>query len=126
MVSWPGGTRWRATAPEDQTVAFPEPRPRSQALPDAYEYEVADRVGKGMDETAVRCGLLDIAGLTIGAAFVGSVAACLVVGERLRQLHGGSPFSVVNVNLRNPENLEAVPHRAPAEATPAFTLTRPS
>lgn len=113
-------------APEDPTVAFPEPRPRSQALPDAYEYEVADRVAKGMDETAVRCGLLDIAGVTIGAAFVGSVAACLVVGDLLRQLHGGSPFSVVHVNLRNPENLEAVPNRAPAEATPAFTLARPS
>jgi hypothetical protein len=113
-------------APEDPTVAFPEPRPRSQALPDAYESEVADRVAKGMDETAVRCGLLDIAGVTIGAAFVGSVAACLVVGDLLRQLHGGSPFSVVHVNLRHPENLEAVPNRAPAEATPAFALARPS
>ena len=111
---------------EDPTLAFPEPRPRSQALPDAYEYEVADRVAKGMDEIAVRCGLLDIAGLTIGAAFVGSVAACLVVGDLLRRLQGGSPFSVVHVNLRHPENLEAVPNRAPAEATPAFTLARPS
>jgi hypothetical protein len=113
-------------APEDPTVAFPEPRPRSQTLPDAYEFEVADRVARGMDETAVRCGLLDIAGVTIGAAFVGSVAACLVVGDLLRQLHGGSPFSVVHVDLRHPENLVAVPNRAPAEATPAFTLARPS
>lgn len=113
-------------APEDPTVAFPKPRPRSQALPAAYESEVARRVAKGMDETAVRCGLLDIAGVTIGAAFVGSVAACLVVGDLLRQLHGGSPFSVVHVDLRHPENLVAVPNRAPAEATPAFTLARPS
>ncbi|HET6875679.1 MAG TPA: hypothetical protein VFH70_12910 [Acidimicrobiales bacterium] len=111
-------------APEDPTVAFPEPRPRSQALPEAYESEVADRVAKGMDETAVRCGLLDIAGVTIGAAFVGSVAACLVVGDLLRNLHGGSPFSVVHIDLRHPENLVAVPNRTPAEATLAFTLAR--
>ncbi len=113
-------------APEDPTVAFPEPRPRPQALPDVYESEVADRVATGMDETAVRCGLLDIAGVAIGAAFVGSVAACLVVGDLLRQLHGGAPFSVVHVDLRHPENLVAVENRAPAEATPAFTLSRPS
>lgn len=113
-------------APEDPTMAFPEPRPRSQTLPDAYESEVADRVAKGMDETTARCGLLDIAGVTIGAAFVGSVAACLVVGDLLRKLHGGSPFSVVHVDLRHPENLVAVPNRAPAEATPAFTLAQPS
>ena len=112
-------------APEDPTVAFPEPRPRTQALPDAYESEVADRVAKGMDETAARCGLLDIAGVTIGAAFVGSVAACIVVADLLRQLHGGSPFSVVHVDLRHPENLVAVPNRAPGEATPAYTLARP-
>jgi hypothetical protein len=113
-------------APEDPTGAFPEPRPRSQALPDAYDSEVTDRVAKGMDETAVRCGLLDVAGVTIGAAFVGSAAACLVVGDLLRQLHGGSPFSVVHVDLRHPENLMAVPNRAPGEATPAYTSARPN
>jgi hypothetical protein len=44
----------------------------------------------------------------------------------LRQLHGGSPFSVVYVDLRHPANLVAVPNRAPAQATPVFTLARPS
>lgn len=107
-------------------MAFPEPRPRPQALPPAYESEVADRVATAMDETAVRCGLLDIAGVTIGAAFVGSVAAGLVVGDLLRHLHGGPPFSVVHIDLRHPENVVAVPNRAPAPATPAFTLARPT
>ena len=113
-------------APEDPTAAFPERPPRSLALPDAYESEVAARVAKGMDENAARCGLVDIAGVTIGAAFVGSVAASLVVGDLLRLLHGGPPFSVVHVDLRHPENLLAVPNRSPGDAAPVFTLVRPS
>ena len=31
-----------------------------------------------------------------------------------------------HVDLRHPENLLAVQNRAPAEATPAFTLAQPS
>jgi hypothetical protein len=48
-----------------------------------------------------------------------------MIGDLLRLLHGGPPFSVVHVDLRHPENLLAVPNRSPGEATPAFTLARP-
>ena len=53
-----------------------------------------------------------------GVAFVGSITVGLMVEDLLRQLHGGSPFSVVHIDLRHPENLVAVPNRAPAQATP--------
>ena len=111
---------------EGPPVAFPEPRRRAQTLPASYESEVRDRVARNMDESAARCGLLDIAGVTIGAAFVGSVAACLVIGDLLRQLHGGARFSVVHVDLRHPENLKAVPNQEQTEATIAFTFARRS
>lgn len=112
-------------SPEDPNQAFPEAQALPEGLPGVYESEVADRVARGQDETEVRCGLLEIAGVTIGAAFVGSIAGCLVVGDLLRELHGGLPFSAVHVDLRHPENACAARNKAPAEARLAFTLALP-
>ena len=53
-----------------------------------------------------------------GVAFVESSAVVVMVGDLLRRLYGGPSFSVVRIDLRHPENLVAVPNRAPAQATP--------
>ncbi len=66
------------------------------------EEEIARQVGEGGEAEAARCGMLEIAGVSTGAAFVGAFAATLVVGDLLRLLHGGSSFSVVGVDLRHP------------------------
>ncbi len=69
----------------------------------------------GLDE----CGLVTIASRTVGAPFVGTVAAGLVVAEVLRRLNGGSAFDVIDLNLRDLRSRELVP------ATPRHACFNP-
>ncbi len=108
--------------PEDPATAFVEAPTRPRALPAPYEAEVARRAQAGGDETAARCGLLDIAGVTVGAAFVGTLTSTLVVSDILRLLHDGMNYSVIAVDLRNPASVRAVPNSAPGSyPAPAYT-----
>lgn len=50
----------------------------------------------------IRCGIIEVAGTSIGAAFVGCVAATFVLSEVLRALAGGPRFEVVGISLRSP------------------------
>lgn len=52
------------------------------------------------------CGILaeTLANKAISTAFVGAVAASLVVGELLRALHGGKHIKVIHTKLRDIEN----------------------
>jgi hypothetical protein len=69
--------------------------------------------------------MLDIAGVTVGAAFVGTFASTIVVADILRVLHGGGNYSVVAVDLRNPLAIRAVPNAIPGiPIAPPFTLAR--
>jgi hypothetical protein len=95
-----------------------EPRP----LGSAYQVEIAREVEAGKEEAAARCGILDIAGITVGAAFVGAIASTLVVADILRVLHGGESYSVVALDLRNPGGIQAVAnHSAGDFIAPAYT-----
>lgn len=107
-------------------TAFPEAR---RAAPDAvlnqpaYAAEISRLEAAGMTEEAARCGLLEVAGRTVGAAFVGAVASCLVVAEELRALVDGPRYEVVSVSLRSPEHIAAVPNPAPGPwVNPGFVL----
>jgi hypothetical protein len=113
-------------AAEDPVAAFAgEPRTSTRTLPDAYEAEIARQADTGVDERAARCGMLDIAGVTVGAAFVGTFASTIVVADILRVLHGGGNYSVVAVDLRNPLAIRAVPNAIPGiPIAPPFTLAR--
>ncbi len=55
-----------------------------------------------------RCGVTLLAGKAVGAPFVGSVAACLVLAEVLRLLHGGPLHQVVEVDLQSLEQRSVV------------------
>ena len=69
--------------------------------------------------------MLDIAGVTVGAAFVGTFASTLVVADILRVLQGGDDYSVIAVDLRSPSGIRAVPNGAPGERiAPASTFAR--
>lgn len=48
-----------------------------------------------------QCGVTLLAGKAVGAPFVGSVAACLVVSEVLRMLHGGPLHELIDLDLRS-------------------------
>jgi hypothetical protein len=52
-----------------------------------------------------------LAGKSIGAPFVGAVAASMVVSEVLRLLHGGRVLQLIDLDLQWPEHCEVVPQR---------------
>jgi len=51
-----------------------------------------------------QCGVTLLAGKAVGALFVGSVAACLVVSEILRLLHGGDVHELIDLDLRSADH----------------------
>lgn len=51
-----------------------------------------------------QCGVTLLAGKAVGAPFVGSVAACLVISEVLRLLHGGVLHELIDLDLRSLEH----------------------
>jgi hypothetical protein len=105
------------TAPAD---AFVEATPRDPEFGEAYEAEIARQLADGGDETAVRCGMLDIAGVTVGAAFVGTVASALAVADILRVLHDGPSYSVIALDLREPKGIRAPANDKPGIYIPKF------
>jgi hypothetical protein len=108
-------------AVEKPALAFNEISPRPRALSAAYETEIARQTAAGADETAARCGMFDIAGVTVGAAFVGAIASTLVVADLLRVLHDGAEYSVISLDLRNPLGRRAVPNPAAGSHMPKAT-----
>jgi hypothetical protein len=62
-----------------------------------------------------RCGVTLLAGKAVGAPFVGSVAACLVLSEVLRLLHDGPLHHVLELDLQSVEQRTVVA-RAPGLA----------
>jgi hypothetical protein len=55
-----------------------------------------------VDESGDRCGVLEIAGISVATAFVGCAAAALSVSEVCRALADGPRYEVVDLSLRNP------------------------
>jgi hypothetical protein len=63
-----------------------------------------DLVDKGLDE----CGITILAGRTVGASFVGTIASTLVVAELLKMIHGGQSCAVIDGTLRSLDSIEAI------------------
>lgn len=64
------------------------------------------RLGEdGLDE----CGLVTLASRTVGAPFVGTVAAGLAIAEVLRRLNGAAGLDVLDLTLRDTNSREMVP-----------------
>lgn len=93
-------------------------RSTSTSLPLAYEAEIQRRISGGDDEGDARCGMLEFAGVTIGAAFVGAVAGALAISDILRRLHQGQEFSVLGLDLRSPNDSQAAFNTAPGLYVP--------
>jgi hypothetical protein len=91
---------------------LPGPRPASELWSgvNAVE-EIVDRAAYRKlvgDGDLDRCGATVLAGKGVGAPFVGTVAACLVVSEVLRLLHGGPLHHVIDLDLQSIEHRSAV------------------
>ncbi len=78
----------------------------------AYRDLVNRLAAAGQTIGEAECGVLEIAGRTAGAAFVGAVAGTLVLGEALRTLCRGPRYQVIDVSLRSPEHRIAVENEA--------------
>lgn len=75
------------------------------AAPDSADAPAYDQlVEEGLDD----CGLVQLASRTVGAPFVGVVAAGLVLGEVIRRLNGGPGYDVIDLTLRDLDSREAV------------------
>lgn len=58
----------------------------------------------GLDQ----CGVAQLAGRTVGAPFVGAVAAAIVIGETLRIVNGAHSYDVIDGHLRDLNHRTAV------------------
>jgi hypothetical protein len=68
---------------------------------------------KGLD----RCGLIELAGHSVGASFVGAVASTLVIAQALRLLRGESTDEIIDGDLRSSSLLSCV---IPNQTQPAL------
>ena len=92
----------------------------------AYQ-DLHRRVRRTTDLTddEIRCGIIEVAGRSIGAAFVGCVAATFVLSDVLRLLAGGPRIEVLSVPLRSPDKPQASTNTLEGIATnPGFVEAR--
>jgi hypothetical protein len=81
---------------------FPASRTAAQTWPQREQNEpviggiYADLLEQGKID---RCGVVELAGKAVGAAFVGAFTAALCVSEALRVLHGSAPSEVLDADL---------------------------
>lgn len=87
----------------------------------AYEAEALRRIEAGESAGDARCGMLEFAGITVAAAFVGSVASALVLADPLRVLHEGNDYAVIGLDLRSPSDIQRAPNPASGDYIPPAT-----
>lgn len=96
--------------------SFPGSRPAAEIWSDlaGTSPEVQDKPAyramkkSGMDQ----CGVARLAARTVAVPFVGLTAACLVISELLRRLHGGEALELASLSLLSVEDVETVPMEA--------------
>jgi hypothetical protein len=103
------------TFPSDvePSVAFASERPVRRHLAGRYEDQVQRLIAAGADEGDARCGIAELAGISVGAAFVGAIAGALGVADILRYLHSGSALSVISLDLRSPNDIRTASNESP-------------
>jgi len=83
----------------NSSVVFDIETPRDAALPPAWAKQAASDP----------CGVLQLAGVAVGASFVGAAASAVGVAELLRVLVRGPANAVASWDLRAPQFFDAVP-----------------
>ena len=90
-----------------------------------YEAEITRRISQGIEPGDARCGVVQLAGATAAAAFVGATAGALGIADLLRCLHGGPDYAVVGVDLRNPSDARVARSAiGDGPVNPGFTSVR--
>jgi len=113
------------TFPSELTPAeaFPLRSADDPELSPVYEAEISRRISDGIEEGTARCGVIELAGATTAAAFVGATAGALSVADLLRLLHGAHHYETLNIDLRSPTDVVAPPSPKPQQPfNPGFTI----
>lgn len=79
----------------------------------AYEAEVRRLMEAGATEEDARCGIVEVAGQSVAAAFVGAATACMVLAEPLRMFSNGPRYEIVDWSLRSGGTAEVVMNDQP-------------
>lgn len=114
IQSFPGGVDTSDKFPDASASPTPE---ELRSVP-AFNEMVARLVSEGETEGDAECGMIDVAGTTAAASFVGATAAAFVLAEPLRLLHGGESYEAISLSLRSPDYLEVA--RAGQQSAPIF------
>lgn len=97
--------------------SFPASRTSEELFPvhgaDAVSDELLEQPAwrKLHQETGDRCGVIEIAGQAVGAAFVGALTAAIGVAELVRYYVDDRRYELIDVSLRNLSGATAVPVR---------------
>ncbi|WP_420625590.1 hypothetical protein [Candidatus Poriferisodalis sp.] len=86
-------------------TAFEDQEKADYPLAAAYESEISQRTGQGEPAGDALCGVIELAGATAAASFVGAIAGALSVADLLRILHGGRHYATISLDLRSPDNI---------------------
>lgn len=73
-------------------------------------------------EGADKCGLVQLAGRTVGAPFVGALAGALVVAELVKLANGGPNIELVDMHLRTPDQMVGFAQSEAFAINPGTTL----
>lgn len=112
-------------SPLDPSTTFQYPSQTRRPLPAAYAAEIQRLVDQGSDAGDAKCGMVELAGVTVGAAFVGANAGALAVADVLRWLHDGPEYSVLALDLRSPDHIAAILNNHPGgPSNPGYTAAR--
>ncbi|RIV80351.1 thiamine biosynthesis protein ThiF [Pelagerythrobacter aerophilus] len=108
--------------------SFPGPKAARQLWSGegAAEPELLDRPAyRDLEERgADRCGLVQLAGRTVGAPFVGALAGALVVAELVKLANGGPNTALLDLHLRSPGQLAAFAQTSNFAFNPGGLLIR--
>jgi hypothetical protein len=97
----------------DPATAFPDRQRPHAPMPAAYTAEIKRMIESGAGAGDAACGMTEVAGISVAAAFVGAITGTLVIGDVLRHLHGGREIAVLSLDLRSPAYIDAPENTAP-------------
>jgi hypothetical protein len=79
-----------------------------------------------LTEGEIECGILEVAGRSVGAAFVGCFVAAFVLAEVLKWFVEGPRFEVISFSLANPSRHRVARGKVhAARGNPGFVMARP-
>ncbi len=108
----------------DPAKVFLPTAPRRAPDVDAYALETRRLIDQGSDPGDASCGVRQIAGLSIGASFVGAIAGSLSLAAVLREFAGGLALQWTEVDLRTPQFIHTSPNPLPrAPVNPGYIRT---